>query len=197
MFQYSHRLSINMVEVVRKIPKNHKESISSSNANIRCPICFEMQAASKTPHDLANGDSAEYWTISNYQRHIRRHIEKSKESKKKVSAKVGNKRKSSTSVVLGESRSKSVKTTNKAEKVKSRPCQSGREEELITSSDSDDTNKVGEEMEKNFISENFESELDVSSESDDDTAFSTPVLQTSNSEKLSSSFDKKKELGKI
>lgn len=175
-------------------------NLSNLSVSVRCPICLSMQATNKSPQLLADGDLVDYFSISNYQRHIRSHIQKAKTAKKK--SKAGNRSKSSSALLEeGQSSKKLKKTVNLGATLLSE-----LNEQLITSSESDENDQIEKEMLANFESDNFVSELEVSSGSDendvtdnlaDNASCSIPIQRLPKLAKISSKPEENKDLGKI
>lgn len=149
---------------------NHEDSRIC--ATVSCPVCVEPVAINNSPKVRPDGDS--YITISNYQRHIRRHIEQSKESaaKRKAAAKS-----TAGSSGIQQSNTSSNNSGGKRRKRKSRQRLQNDMDVEVTSSDPDVNEDIESEMIHNFESCNSDVNLDLSSEQDEENQRCSPPIQ--------------------
>lgn len=101
-FQYSHRLTNEMVRVYRTEKKakmgcnededeeetsdeedEEKKLKQSLSATVRCPICLDPIAVTKGPNVLTNGVFVSYFLLSNFFKHLRIHLKENKPNSKR------------------------------------------------------------------------------------------------------------------
>ncbi|KAJ6646692.1 hypothetical protein Bhyg_01905, partial [Pseudolycoriella hygida] len=161
--QYSHRFNINMV-VLNK--NDEQQNGNDLNVYICCPICRQPEAINKKVKD----DEPPSLTISNYQRHVKRHIEKYKvkarERKAKPKARSSQKiQRYNTLVDTDVNQKRIVRRRSKRNNIEELV------EESLSSSDSDDNAELYKEMHQNFESGMSDFNLDISSDENQDEIF--------------------------
>lgn len=153
------------------------EAFVKLSVRVRCPICREPIKVSQGNPVLAGGNKASYFTLSNFHKHIKIHIENVKEKNKnnkklamkgKISEKLKNKK---------PSKKTSKQEHNKSKDKKSKPLK--QQEAMTTSSDSEGNAQISKELAQNFVDESDDlvSDLDDSSpvSSEDQTSSQQPI----------------------
>lgn len=128
LFQYAHRINVGMVALTQNVDDSRKY-----NFTVCCPICRLPVVVNKSSKVRTDGES--FITISNYQRHIKIHLRKTKGSRQDRKVKAA------------------VKGKTKGDKSKQ-----------ISSSDSDENYELERAMEKNFLSDDSDLDLSLERE---------------------------------
>ncbi len=129
---------------------------STLSGAVSCPVCGKLVPLNKSAKVRVDGEA--HLTISNYQRHIRTHVEKSEEYARTRKEKRKSRARSSQTLGKGQ-------LSKSSADIKQR-LQNDQEEESILSSDSDDNGEIEKQMLKNFEVAESDVSLDLSLDED-------------------------------